>query len=42
MAAARRSGAKVLLSEDLSSGQSYLGIRVVDPFQAEPSEILSG
>jgi predicted nucleic acid-binding protein len=42
VAAARRSGAKILLSEDLNSGQSYLGVRVVDPFQVEPSEILDG
>jgi predicted nucleic acid-binding protein len=31
--AARTSGCDVILSEDLSHGQSYGGVRVVNPFR---------
>jgi len=33
VAAARRLGASVLVSEDLSHGQDYGGVRVLDPFR---------
>jgi predicted nucleic acid-binding protein len=33
--AAERAGAKTVYSEDLSHGQSYAGIRVVNPFSAK-------
>ena len=36
--AARRSGASVLVSEDLGAGQTVAGIRVVNPF-ADPAEV---
>ncbi len=32
LAAARRAGVKVLLSEDFNAGQNYGGIRAVNPF----------
>lgn len=38
--ASRRGGASILLSEDLQDGFSAEGMRVVDPFAAEPSPIL--
>jgi predicted nucleic acid-binding protein len=31
--AARAAGCEVLLSEDLSDGQDYAGVRVIDPFR---------
>ncbi|MFO8074373.1 MAG: PIN domain-containing protein [Polyangia bacterium] len=36
VAAARASGAEILLSEDLQHGQELDGLKVVDPFQQEP------
>ncbi len=39
VAAAEISGSKYLLSEDLQHDQQLLGVRVVDPFQVEPSEL---
>lgn len=38
--ASRRGGAAILLSEDLQDGFSAEGMRVVDPFAAEPSPAL--
>lgn len=38
LAAAQRSGARYLLSEDFQSGRSYQDIRVIDPFSCRPSE----
>jgi predicted nucleic acid-binding protein len=40
VAAARRAGCTLLLSEDLNPGQDYGGVMVVSPFEAEPDEIL--
>jgi predicted nucleic acid-binding protein len=36
VAAARASGAEILLSEDLQHGQKLDGLEVVDPFKQEP------
>ena len=38
VAAARSAGCSALLTEDLQHGQSLDGLRVVDPFQASPSD----
>lgn len=35
VAAARRSGARTLLTEDLQDGQDFGGVRVVNPFRAD-------
>lgn len=40
VAAARRGGCTHLLSEDLHNGQDLAGVRVVDPFKAEPASLL--
>ncbi|MEN8150955.1 MAG: PIN domain-containing protein [Planctomycetota bacterium] len=37
-AAAHRSAAHLLLSEDFQDGQELLGVRVVNPFRNEPGE----
>jgi predicted nucleic acid-binding protein len=37
VAGARRLGARVLFSEDLSDGQDYDGVTVVNPFRAGPT-----
>ncbi len=40
VAAAVRSGARWLLTEDLQAGQELLGVTVVNPFETEPGEVL--
>lgn len=40
VAAARRSGCRHLLSEDLQDGQDLGGLEVVDPFLTAPAELL--
>jgi predicted nucleic acid-binding protein len=42
VAAAHASGAGVLLTEDLQHGQDLGGVRVVDPFQVRPDELIEG
>lgn len=39
VAAAQRTGAEHLLTEDFQDGQELDGVRVVDPFEHEPGEI---
>ena len=38
LAAAERSGARYLLSEDFHGGRAYAGIQVLNPFDHSPSE----
>jgi len=38
VAAAERSGARYLLSEDFQAGRYYAGVEVLDPFERRPSE----
>ncbi len=38
VAAAQRSGARYLLSEDLQSGRIFENVQVLDPFKQSPSE----
>jgi predicted nucleic acid-binding protein len=38
LAAARRSGARYLLSEDFQSGRRYEDIQALDPFERSPAE----
>jgi predicted nucleic acid-binding protein len=42
LAAAERSGCRWLLSEDFSHGRKYGSVQVVNPFDADPNEILGG
>jgi len=42
LAAAERSGCRWLLSEDFSHGRKYGTVQVVNPFRAEPDELLGG
>ncbi len=37
LTSARSLGCRVLYSEDLNAGQSYDGVQVVNPFEAEPA-----
>ena len=39
VAAARAIGCGTLLSEDMQDGQEIGGLRIVDPFQHEPSKL---
>ncbi len=39
LAAAQRSGAQYLLSEDFQAGRSYENVRVLNPFEHSPSEL---
>jgi predicted nucleic acid-binding protein len=41
LAAAQRSGARHLLSEDFQSGRRYQDIQIVNPFEHSPSEFAS-
>jgi predicted nucleic acid-binding protein len=41
VAAARSSGCRFLLTEDLQAGQDLEGITVVNPFQSQPSSLFS-
>ena len=41
VAAAERSGASYLLSEDLPAGQSFGSVMVLDPFRCDPSEYVA-
>lgn len=41
VAAAVRSGARYLLSEDFPAGRSYGSVRVINPFERAPSEFVS-
>ncbi len=42
IAAALRAGARTLFSEDLSEGQTYEGVRVVNPFSGQAGQIQDG
>jgi len=41
VAAAKSSACRFLLTEDLQEGQELEGITVIDPFQSQPSSLLS-
>lgn len=41
VAAAQRTDAQYLLTEDLQHGQTFGRVRVIDPFQSSPDEILT-
>ena len=41
LAAAERSGARYLLSEDFQGGRDYAGVQVLNPFDHAPSEFVS-
>jgi len=38
VAAAERSGARYLLTEDLQAGRVFENVQVIDPFRQSPSE----
>jgi len=40
LGAAKVGGCAYLLSEDLSAGHNYNGVRVINPFATEPAEVL--
>lgn len=40
VAAALHAGCELLLSEDFSAGQDFDGLRVINPFQSAPEEVL--
>jgi len=40
VAAAQRSGARYLLSEDFQPGREYEGVRIVDPFTHSASDFI--